>query len=70
MGNDFVGLNEAARQLRVSPAVLRRRVRRGELPAFATPLDERAKLLRREEVEALMIPRTIEPREGSPPPAA
>ncbi len=54
---DFVGHREASRRLGVSMPTLRQRVRRGDLATFVDPLDERRKLLRVQDLDALRQPR-------------
>jgi excisionase family DNA binding protein len=51
-----VALNEAARLLRVSRWTVRRRIAEGTLTAHTSPANRRVTLLRRDEVERLLIP--------------
>lgn len=54
---EFIGSNEAAKRLGVAPLTLRQRIRRGEILVFVDPLDDRRKLIRRSDLEALRTPR-------------
>ena len=59
---DLVSSREAAKRLGVSPVTLRRRVNRGELATYVDPLDDRRKLLRVQDLEALRQPRSTQER--------
>jgi len=62
---EFVGHREASRRLRVSMPTIRQRVRRGDLTTFVDPLDERRKLLRVADLEALRQPRPAQAKEAA-----
>lgn len=49
----FVSQRGAARLLGMSPRTVRRRVERGDLPAFRDPRNDRVRLLRVADLEAL-----------------
>ena len=59
---DLVGCREAAKRLGVSPVTLRRRVNRGELATYIDPLDDRRKLVRIQDLDALRQPRSTQER--------
>jgi hypothetical protein len=54
---EFVGLTEAARLLKISPAALKRRVDRGHLAVYRDPGDLRVKLFRRRDLDRYSVPR-------------
>lgn len=60
---DLVTLGEAAELLGVSRFKIGRLIRDGLLVAFRSPLDARAKLVRRADLEALREPVEIDPAE-------
>lgn len=43
---EFVNIREGAKRLGISEPAIRRRIQRGELTAYASPLNLRVKLLR------------------------
>lgn len=51
---------EAARRLGITPATLRKRIRRGELEVFRDPLNDRVRLIRVEDLEALRALQPVE----------
>ncbi len=51
----FVSQRGAARMLGMSPRTVRRRVERGDLPAFRDPRNDRVRLLRVADLEALRV---------------
>jgi excisionase family DNA binding protein len=53
--NDLITLSEAARILNVSRPKMSRLVASGKLTTYEDPLDDRAKLVRREDVLALQV---------------
>jgi excisionase family DNA binding protein len=53
--NDLITLSEAARILNVSRPKMSRLVASGKLITYEDPLDDRAKLVRREDVLALQV---------------
>lgn len=53
---------EALRRVGITAPTLRKRVRRGELQVFSDPLDDRVRLIRVEDLEALRNPQPIECR--------
>jgi hypothetical protein len=55
----LISQREASRQFGVNPKTLARRVRRGQLPTFLNPLDDRMRLVRVTDMEALKRPRQI-----------
>ena len=55
----FVGISEAARRVGVSRPTVRALVASGRLPSFSTPLDKRYRLIRVEDVDALLAPRPV-----------
>lgn len=57
--DQLVTCGEAARRLGVSPPTLRKRIRRGDVATFRDPMNDRIKLLRVEDLEAMRIPRPI-----------
>jgi excisionase family DNA binding protein len=62
--DDFVTISEAARIAGVPRSTLYRRIAEGKLRVYQSPMDRRAKLVKRTELDALMRPRLIEPDEG------
>jgi hypothetical protein len=54
--DEHIGFNEASRRFGVSLEVLRRRVQRGDLPLYRDPLDDRRKLLKVADLEAMRQP--------------
>lgn len=50
---------EAVRRTGVTPATLRTRVRRGDIAVYRDPLDDRLRLLRVEDLDALLSPRPV-----------
>ena len=63
---EFVGCREASRRFGISAPTLRKRVRRGQLETFINPLDDRKKLIRVRDLEALMRPQPVRPRDAAP----
>jgi hypothetical protein len=63
---EFIGHREAARRYGVSVPTIRRRVQRGQLETFVLPLDDRKKLIRVRDLEALMRPQPVRSREVAP----
>lgn len=57
--DQLVTYGEAAQRLGVSPPTLRKRIRRGEVETFRDPMNDRIKLVRVEDVEAMQVPRPI-----------
>ncbi len=55
----MVACGEAARRLGVSPPTLRKRIRRGEVATFRDPMNDRIKLVRVDDLEAMRVPRPI-----------
>jgi excisionase family DNA binding protein len=53
--DDLITLSEAARILNVSRPKMSRLVASGKLTTYEDPLDDRAKLVRREDVLALQV---------------
>lgn len=53
--NDLITLSEAARILNVSRPKMSRLVASGKLTTYEDPLDDRAKLVRRQDVLALQV---------------
>jgi excisionase family DNA binding protein len=53
--NDLINLSEAARILNVSRPKMSRLVASGKIATYEDPLDDRAKLVRREDVLALQV---------------
>ncbi len=58
-GGGFIGFGSAARHLGISEPALRRRVARGEVATWRDPLDDRRRLVRVRDLEALRSPRPI-----------
>jgi hypothetical protein len=58
--DDLISQREASRRYGMTPYTIGRRVRRGELQTYLNPMDDRVKLVRASDVEALMEPRPIE----------
>jgi hypothetical protein len=56
----LVTFGEATRRLGVSPATLRKRIRRGDLEVFVDPLNDRTKLVRVTDLEPLRRPRPVD----------
>jgi hypothetical protein len=56
----LVTFGEATRRLGVSPAMLRKRIRRGDLEVFVDPLNDRTKLVRVTDLEPLRRPRPVD----------
>jgi len=61
MGDEFFTLKEAAERLGVSRATLWRRIRGGDIAVFQSQQDRRERLVRREEIDAMMRPVEINP---------
>lgn len=57
--DQLVTYGEAAQRLGVSLPTLRKRIRRGEVETFRDPMNDRIKLVRVEDVEAMQVPRPI-----------
>jgi DNA-binding MarR family transcriptional regulator len=55
--SDFVDLSELRERLGITRSTLRRRMDREGLEVFADPADERVRLIRRRDAEALLRPR-------------
>lgn len=63
--DDYLNLQEAAELLGVSRWTVWRRVRTGQLPTYTAGVDQRARLIKRADVEALMQPQLVlKEREG------
>ena len=62
MQDQFITLQEAEQLLEVSRYTIWRLIRDGELPAYQAPADRRRKLVRRQDVEALMRPKELDPK--------
>ena len=60
---EYIGHNEAARRYKIALLTIRRRVQRGDLAVYADPLDDRRKLLRVADIEALKRPQPARLRE-------
>ena len=60
---EFVGIGAAARLAKTSRQLIWRRIHSGELPAFTDPLDRRTTLLRRADLEPLLVARIALPGE-------
>lgn len=56
--DDYVTVREAAQSLGVNRRTIWRLIRQGRLRAFPNPIDHRAKLIRREDVQKLARPET------------
>jgi len=52
--SELIGHRTAARRYGVSVPTIRRRVQRGQLQMFINPMDDRMKLIRVRDLEALM----------------
>ncbi len=61
MRDEFMTLHEAAEALGVSRATIWRRVQKGEIIAFQSHQDRRQRLVRREDIEAMMRPVEVDP---------
>jgi hypothetical protein len=59
--DDLIPMTEAARRYGTSLERLRRSIARGDLTPYVKPLDDRTKLLRVSELEALRQPRPASP---------
>lgn len=66
----LVKTGEAVRRTGVTPATLRSRVRRGEIQVFRDPLDDRVRLVRVSDLEAMRNPRPVGSRPASEPQVA
>ena len=64
MSSAYVSLAEAARRFNVSEFTLRARLRAGELPAYANPLDRRRILIPVADLEKYATPRPVPARRG------
>ena len=73
--DEYLNLKEAARYLGVSEIKIRRLVSKGLLKVSADPLDDRKRLVKKSDLDALRTPRPFESatfeqqqrRSGSPP---
>ena len=63
MDDEYIGCNQAARKYGVALLTLRRSVQRGDLALYTDPLDDRRKLLRVADLEALRRPQPTRPRD-------
>jgi hypothetical protein len=65
--DDLISQREAGRRYGIGLDTLRRRVRRGDLRTYIHPMDDRVKLVRASDVEAMRIPRpsVVTPTERS-----
>jgi len=63
---DLISFGEAVKRTGSAPATLRQMIKAGALPTYVRPLDRRFCLLRRQDVDALVAPRRLDPREGAP----
>lgn len=61
---DYTTLTEAAQLLGVSRWTVYRRVKEAGLTVYESPANRRVKLVKRNEIEALMRPRPIKDHEG------
>jgi hypothetical protein len=59
--DEFLPLSQAARRVGMTEVAIRRRVRRGDLVAFADPRDLRVKLVRVADLEAYVTSRRTIP---------
>lgn len=59
-------IGQAAKRVGHSPTTLRRLVRTGALPTYARATDRRAVLVRLADVDALAVPRRLDPKEAAP----
>jgi len=57
----YLTIQQAARRLGLSEPALRRRVDRGLIPTFSSPLDLRSRLIRAADLDAFMVPQPITP---------
>ena len=61
MGSDvYLNLKEAARYLGVSDIKIRRLINKGLLKVSLDPLDDRRRLVRKSQLDALKTPRPVE----------
>ncbi len=60
---EYVTLREAAARLRLSEPALRRRLDRGLIKTFTSPLDLRSRLIRAADLDAFLVPQPITPAE-------
>jgi excisionase family DNA binding protein len=58
---NYLTMQEAADELGVTRFTISRLVRAGTLAAYASPLNRRQKLVKREDIEALREPVPLEP---------
>jgi hypothetical protein len=65
--DQLVTCGEAARLLGVSPPTLRKRIRRGDVEMFRDPMNDRIKLLRVEDLEAMRTPQPLGNRSRQAP---
>ena len=60
--DEFATIREAATELGLTEVAVRKRIARRSLPAYVDPLDQRKRLIRRDDLAAFREPRLIEPR--------
>ena len=61
MAEEFMTIGEVADELGVTRTTVWRRIKRGELEVFQSQADQRERLVRRTDVEALKQPIPIDP---------
>ena len=61
MADEYMTIGEAADELEVTRTTVWRRIKRGELEVFQSQTDQRERLVRRSDVEALKRPIPIDP---------
>ncbi len=61
MSGEYVTIAEAARRLGLSEPALKRRLDRGLIRTFTSPLDLRSRLIRAADLDAFLIPQPITP---------
>jgi hypothetical protein len=54
--SDMIGSVEACRRVGVTAPTLRKRIRRGDLPVYLDPFDDRRRLIRLSDLESLRKP--------------
>jgi excisionase family DNA binding protein len=59
--SEFMTLNEAAELLGVSRPTLWRRIVQSEIPVFQSPQDRRHRLVKREDIERMLMPVELVP---------
>jgi excisionase family DNA binding protein len=60
----FVTITEATRIMGVSRWTVYRLIADGKLPAYTSSMNRRVKLVKRSDLDVLMQPQPIEPKEG------